>query len=54
MTRKHGIWIVLAALAVFVVVDSVRTPPDPYAAPDPLVWGSTEGASGALCSLPGQ
>ena len=54
MTRKTGIWCLLAVVIVLLAMDVVTSPPDPYAAPDPLVWGSSEGGSGALCSLPGQ
>ncbi|MGB0957224.1 MAG: hypothetical protein ACPGUF_02025 [Litorivicinus sp.] len=52
--RRLGILGLLLIGLGLLVLDSTRTPPNPYTAPDPLAWGSSDGASGALCSFTGQ
>lgn len=59
MTRRSGI-----AAAVFFVLLGIASDwmlgvaPNPYRAPDPIAWGSSSGASGAICTFapptPGQ
>jgi hypothetical protein len=52
MTRRIGIITALTAIILIIVLDwSLGTPPDPYRAPDPMAFGSTSGASGAICSF---
>ncbi len=52
MTRRIGIITALTAMVLIVILDwSLGTPPDPYRAPDPMAFGSTSGASGAICSF---
>ncbi len=52
MTRRVGIIIAVSAVVFIVVFDwLLGTPPDPYRAPDPMAFGSTSGASGAICSF---
>ena len=52
MSRRSGI--VIALIFVVGVVGlawSLRVPPDPYGAPDPMAFGSISVASGAICSF---
>jgi hypothetical protein len=52
MSRRTGIVIVF--VCIFAVVSAEwlgGNPPDPYRAPDPMAFGSTSGASGAICSF---
>lgn len=49
--RHHAIAGLLLLGLVLIGLDWQATPPDPYGAPDPLAWGSNQGASGALCSF---
>lgn len=52
MTRRLGIVLTLSCLLALIVVEWMGgNPPDPYQAPDPMAWGSTEGASGAICTF---
>jgi len=52
MTRRLGIVITLSCLLGLIVVEWVGgNPPDLFQAPDPMAWGSTEGASGAICTF---
>ncbi|WP_420550934.1 hypothetical protein [Litorivicinus lipolyticus] len=52
--RRLGI-VALALIVVgLLIADLSNTPPNPYQAPDPLAWGSKDGASGAFCSFTGQ
>ncbi len=52
MTRRLGIITAVSAMVFIVVCDwLLGTPPDPYRAPDPMAFGSTSGASGAICSF---
>lgn len=52
MTRRHGILITIVCLFAVVGVEwAGGNPPDPFKAPDPMVWGSKEGASGAICTF---
>ena len=52
--RHRGILALGALVLVLVALDWSSTPPNPYQAPDPMAWGSADGASGALCSFTGQ
>ena len=52
MSRRIGIVSVLGALALVVALEwAGGRAPNPYAAPDPLAWGSKSGASGAICTF---
>jgi hypothetical protein len=52
MTRRYGILAALVmALSVVALDWSLGVSPDPYQAPDPMAFGSTSGASGAICTF---
>ena len=52
MTRRFGIIVaLLGALGVVVIDWTLGAPPDPFQAPDPMAFGSTSGASGAICTF---
>lgn len=52
MTRKTGIVLALSFVLAVVMVEVISgTAPDPFAAPDPMAWGSKDGGSGALCTF---
>lgn len=52
-TDMRHIAIIGLIISVFSLVslDAYSFPPNPYQAPDPIAWGSKDGASGALCSF---
>ena len=52
MTRRFGIIVALLGVLWGVVIDwTLGVPPDPFRAPDPMAFGSTSGASGAICTF---
>ncbi|MDC1208658.1 hypothetical protein N8005_04910 [Litorivicinus sp.] len=52
MSRQIGIAIVLSCFLFIILLEWWGgNSPNPYAAPDPMAWGSESGASGAICSF---
>lgn len=49
--RHFAILGLMTLILGLIGLDAMRFPPNPYQAPDPLAWGSEDGASGALCSF---
>lgn len=52
MSRRVGIVGTLFALVLMLALEwSQGVTPDPFGAPDPIAWGSSQGGSGAICTF---
>lgn len=52
MSRRVGIVAVLLTGCFLIALEwASGGAPNPYAAPDPMAWGSESGASGAICTF---
>ena len=52
MTRRLGIAGAVLLVALIIASDWIfGGAPNPYRAPDPIAWGSSSGASGAICTF---
>lgn len=49
MTRRAISFIAIMGVVVLIALDVSATPPNPYAAPSAIAWGSGVVASGGFC-----